>query len=441
MSSHPTRPDPPSAQTPNTRSLSGRSSVSRPTEPHPATLDPALEAALSRPIGRAAPDERYVHRGILASGGAGTVHAVEDRVLRRTVAVKRLHDTLGTRAGNAFLQEARVLASLDHPGIIPVHDYGVDSRARPYIVMKRVEGQDLSAWLKSLPEVQLRARHHQVRVLDHMRRVCDALGFAHGRGQVHFDLKPSNLMLGDFGQVYVVDWGNALSRRSWGRCLPKMSGTPSYMAPEQARCEAVGPWTDIFGIGATLYTLLVGRPPRSRMPIHAMHEASEAMPIRPPAGHSVPPGLMDLLLRCMAPDPIDRPLSMEQVAEALDLARHGTWMEPRVALTAGEAILREGEGGTAAYVVESGELEVVQEHSGHVRTLGPGDVFGELAALTGGIRSSSVIARTDCVLACIEGEKLVQALDMGNLGGRFVQALAQRLLDNERRDRGGSSDA
>ena len=172
-----------------------------------------------------------------------------------------------------------------------------------------------------------------------------------------------------------------------------------------------------------------------------LHEASEAMPIRPPAGHSVPPGLMDLLLRCMAPDPIDRPLSMEQVAEALDLARHGTWMEPRVALTAGEAILREGEGGTAAYVVESGELEVVQEHSGHVRTLGPGDVFGELAALTGGIRSSSVIARTDCVLACIEGEKLVQALDMGNLGGRFVQALAQRLLDNERRDRGGSSDA
>lgn len=396
----------------------------------PAILDPALETALLQAPGVGDATARYRHLGILASGGSGVVHAVEDRVLQRTIAVKRLQDTLRTEVGLAFLREAQTLARLDHPCIIPVYDYGVDSGYRPYIVMKRIEGEDLASWLRAVGPA--RSRYRQLRVLELVRRVCDAITLAHARDVLHGDLKPSNLMLGDHGEIYVVDWGNAVPRRRWKRGLRAMTGTPAYMSPEQARGEPLSPRTDVFGLGACLYTLLVGRPPRPRDVRTAIAEASQRRPIEPPPDSPVPAGLMQLALRCMAPRPADRPESARALAESLDQARYGTWLAPQVEFSPGDVVVREGQPGDQAYVVESGTLEVHQAGQGRIRDLHPGDVFGEMAPLTGQARSSTVIARTTCTLAVVDGARLRELLDMGSLGGRFVEALARRLRDRER---------
>jgi CRP-like cAMP-binding protein len=122
---------------------------------------------------------------------------------------------------------------------------------------------------------------------------------------------------------------------------------------------------------------------------------------------------------------------MRDLARELDKARLGTWMAPQVSFAAGEDVVRQGEEGDQAYVVESGSLEVLQEGVGRIRVLGPGEVFGEMAPLTRSRRTSTVRALTDSVLAVIDGAQLRESLDMGNLGGRFVAALAHRLIDRE----------
>lgn len=425
MSTHPYDPDapPPHAATvPEARSLSKAPRVS-------ATLDPALEAALQHPAGSSASGERFHHEGILAEGGLGAVHSVFDKVLKRTIAVKRLHDTMHTSVGSAFLREARILARLDHPCIIPVYDYGVDSKFRPYIVMKQVEGEDFASWNMAVGTP--RTPEAQVRLVELFRRVCDALAFAHARGVLHNDLKPSNLMLGDHGEIYVVDWGNAVRRTQWKRGLGHVTGTPAYMSPEQARCESLSPATDVFGIGATLFAMLVGCSPRARDPQLALKEAWDQTPILPPENHIVPKGIMDILLRAMAPLPEDRPATIQELSEQLDRARLGTWTAPRVHIPAGKTVVREGETGDQAYVVEAGKLEVVRSDKGLVSTIGPGDVFGELAPLTRRARTSTVRALTPCTLAVIDGRRLRSSLDMGNVGGRFVAALASRLVQED----------
>ncbi len=151
--------------------------------------------------------------------------------------------------------------------------------------MKRVEGEDLASWLKAVGAPT--SRESQVRVLDILRSVCDAVAFAHSRGILHTDLKPSNLMLGDHGEIYVVDWGNAVHRKRWKRGLRTISGTPAYMSPEQANGEPLSPRTDVFGMGACLYTLLVGTSPRSRNAMAALKQALRAPAHRAAGG---PPG-------------------------------------------------------------------------------------------------------------------------------------------------------
>lgn len=391
-----------------------------------ATLHPALETALLQPADVHAPQDRFIHRGVLASGGHGTVHAVFDRVLNRDIAVKRLHHTARPALVASFLREARVLASLDHPGIIPVHDYGVDSKKQPYIVMRRIEGEDLARYIGAVGPP--RSRADQVKMLGNLRRVCDAVSFAHTHGLLHNDLKPSNLMLGDHGEIYVVDWGNAVPRTRWKRGLPGISGTPGYLSPEQARAESLSPRTDVFGLGACLYAIMVGRTPRSRKPRQAIEEARQGLPIKPPESHSVPASILDLALRAMSPDPTQRPASARAFADELDRIQHGSWMAPTVKLAPGTFVVQHGEKGDRAFIVEDGKLEVLDPAGRRVEQMAPGDVFGELAPLTRGVRTHSVRTLTECTLAVIDGQQLREMLEMGSLGGRFVSALIARLV-------------
>lgn len=204
-------------------------------------------------------------------------------------------------------------------------------------------------------------------------------------------------------------------------------GTPAYLAPEQARSEPLGPWTDVFGLGACLFAGLTGRAPRPGTPESALVAAWEAAPVALPPELAAPPVLLDLVQRCLAPAPADRPHSTARVRDALDRARRGVWHLPARSVEAGEVVVAEGDTGDTAYVIVAGRFEVRQAGRGALRVLGPGDGFGELAPIMRASRTATVVALEPGELAMVDGEALRDWLAVGHVAGRFVEALARRL--------------
>ena len=220
----------------------------------------------------------------VARGGMGVVYAVQDEMLDRRVALKVLDapNPDGDLA-RRLNREARVLARLEHPGVVPVHDVGTLADGRVFYVMKFVEGQRLDRYVESLASLPDRLRL--------FLRICDSVAFAHSRGVLHRDLKPANVMVGPFGEVLVLDWGLAKVLRETGQTQPEgdpnvmilatphsertesgdtqrteatgrgtVLGTPGYMSPEQARgeTESLDQRSDIYSLGAVLKFLLSG---------------------------------------------------------------------------------------------------------------------------------------------------------------------------------------
>ena len=202
---------------------------------------------------------RYAITGELGRGGMGTVYEARDSVLDRPVALKVL--TLGegdAAATERMLREARVMAALEHPGIVPVHDAGTLPDGRVYYAMKLVRGELLARWAanRPLPD-RLRA----------FQKVCEAAAFAHARGVIHRDLKPGNIMIGSFGEVLVLDWGVSHRREEPAEPDGVVLGTRAYMAPEQAagRTNLITERTDVYALGAILAFLLGdAAPPASK---------------------------------------------------------------------------------------------------------------------------------------------------------------------------------
>jgi eukaryotic-like serine/threonine-protein kinase len=229
----------------------------------------------------------------VARGGMGVVYAAEDEKLERRVALKVLDvpDTDGDLA-NRLMREARVLARLEHPGIVPVHDVGTLADGRVFYTMKFVEGQRLDKFIEGVESAQDRLRL--------FLRICEAVAFAHARGVLHRDLKPANIMVGPFGEVLVMDWGLAKILRGETSSAelvadpeatilerPKQTGegsdstnssvitghgtvmgTPGYMSPEQARgeVEMLDARSDIFSLGALLQFILTQKTPAGFAP-------------------------------------------------------------------------------------------------------------------------------------------------------------------------------
>ena len=237
----------------------------------PATskLSDAAIAGLREIVKRPASDSRYEIGEQIGEGGMGAVYLAHDRELNRDVALKVLRAPIPTDDERMrILREARILASLEHPGIVPVHDVGALPDGRLFYVMKRVRGERLDDFARSG-----RSRPELLRVF---LQVCDAVAFAHAAGVIHRDLKPQNIMLGAFGEVLVLDWGVAKSRvhvllpAEQGETLRTAdgpttvsgtaAGTPGYMAPEQLR-GAADERVDVFGLGGILFFLLTREHP------------------------------------------------------------------------------------------------------------------------------------------------------------------------------------
>jgi len=310
---------------PNDRTATLQPTLPSQSAPAPRSEDPGL------PVD--AP-ERYQQVEEHARGGLGRVVRAIDRRLGRTVAVKELlrkdewHEA-------RFVREALITARLEHPGIVPVHEAGRWPNGAPYYVMKLVEGRtlkELFAENKTLSD--------RLGLLEHVIAIADAVGYAHSEGVIHRDLKPSNVIVGEFGETIVVDWGLARDTR---RDVPELTdevvaargsgastisgkvvGTPAYMAPEQARGEVVDERADVYALGAVLYELLSGRAPHADETPQAVLDRVIAGPPTPlaVAAPSAPPELVDIVGKAMARVPEDRYPNGSALAE--DLRRFQT---------------------------------------------------------------------------------------------------------------------
>jgi serine/threonine-protein kinase len=287
------------------------------------------------PAPRGAHESRYTNEGRLGAGAMGAVHLCHDHLIGRRVAQKAMHREQRTDPWRRrrFEHEARIQGQLEHPAIVPVYDVAVGPDGLEYFTMRRVEGSSLRQILAALREKAPDAerRYGLRRLLSAFATVCLAIAFAHKRGIVHRDIKPSNVMLGDYGEVYVLDWGIARvlgedesseERRAASVVVPAVAGAPQatevgvligtigYMAPEQARGEPAGPAADVYALGAVLFEIVTLQRMHSTDGVEAMRELEagvEARPSRRAPERRVAQELEDLCVRATAKDPKDRP--------------------------------------------------------------------------------------------------------------------------------------
>ena len=310
-----TRADPAAPTADGSQIVSGNA----PTElPSDETMIPSWGASSFASL----PDPGYQLGALIGKGGMGEVLVAQDQRIGREVAVKRIRSREpSSDAVSRFLREARIQARLDHPAIVPVYELGSDAEGRPYFTMKRLAGVTLAKRLTQDGPVQplLRA------FVD----VCLAIQLAHSRGVVHRDLKPSNIMLGDYGEVYVLDWGVARvitdTKRAQGSPTIEVTdddgttagailGTPGYMSPEQVRGEEAGIKADVYSLGAILFEILAGEPlhPRGEAALASTLSSPQEAPARRVAERrQIPPELDGVCFDALAEDPAARPSARE----------------------------------------------------------------------------------------------------------------------------------
>ena len=261
---------------------------------------------------------RYALKQQLGQGGLGTVFEAWDPLLSRMVAVKTLQFDIDTPTRVSldalFLNEARAAAGLSHPHIVTVHDAGLSAHG-VYIAMERLRGRDLRQALQA----GWRPRPAEAALL--VRRVADALAYAHARGVVHCDIKPANIFLTRRDKPKVLDFG--IARVAHHAALPALdgviAGSPHYQAPEQQQAGDVDARTDIYALGTVLYELLTGRKAFDGDSLEQIREAVAMHDPVPPHAlcADVPPELSAITLRAMARDPAERYASAQEMAQAL----------------------------------------------------------------------------------------------------------------------------
>jgi eukaryotic-like serine/threonine-protein kinase len=276
--------------------------------------------------------KRYTILGELARGGFGRVYSATDEDLERPVAIKLpIAPTAQARA--RFEREAKITARLQHAGVVPIYDVGTFSDGQPFFVMKLIEGQSLAEHIEQAPSLQAR-----LTLVGRVLSVAETIAYAHGHGIIHRDLKPANVVLGEYGETLVIDWGLAAVVADVGDCdddpaadvdgepaAPNLTedghiiGTPAFMAPEQARGVPLDLRADVYALGAILFNVLAGHPPfagdsKSTVIDRIQHEGPP--PLRSEIFH-FPPDLTAIVSKAMAREPEHRYADAGELAEDL----------------------------------------------------------------------------------------------------------------------------
>lgn len=289
-------------------------------------------------------EQRYAREDQLGEGGMGVVALCHDKQIGRRVAVKTIQDDRAAHpiARKRFVREARIQGQLEHPSLVPVYDLGVDAGGMPFFTMRRVKGVTLEEIINGLltNDPDTVEQWSRRRLLNAFERVCLAVDFCHRQGVLHRDIKPANIMFGDYGEVYLLDWGLA---KVWAQQQAQAAdidagedpsargailGTPGYMSPEQIRGEEqLGPESDVFALGSvlfeilTLQELLPGGDAREVM--DATLEPFESRPsIRVP-DVDVPPELEAICVRATRRGAFERYQSARQLNDALEAYLEG----------------------------------------------------------------------------------------------------------------------
>lgn len=312
-------------------------------------------------------DRKYKVNELIAIGGMGAVLAAEDLATRRPVAMKVLLNVQTPEDIARFVEEAQITAQLEHPHIVPIYELNVNEQDKPFYTMKLVRGESLGDVLVSLREGRPETvkRWPLGELIDVMQKVCDAIAFAHSKGVVHRDLKPENVMLGDYGDVLVMDWGLAKAlgrdanhdtevekprtmvssvRRDEGGEFLTMAGraigTPQFMSPEQAsgNSHEVDARADVYALGAMLYHVLTLEPPVSGADAGEVFDQVLAGRIRPPAEvigtrtlphlpeGKLPISLAAVAMKALSLNPIDRHKTVRELEADL---KRGQFEEKR----------------------------------------------------------------------------------------------------------------
>ena len=337
---------------------------------------------------------RYALKQQLGEGGLGTVYAAYDPILSRTIAVKTLHLSVaeGDRAAldALFLNEARAAAGLNHPNIVTVYDAGLSEQG-VYIAMERLRGRDLRQLMANgwRPDI--------VQTAQIMRRVCDALSYAHSKGVIHCDIKPANIFMVGRTLPKVVDFG--IARVAHGQDIPALegvvAGSPHYLAPEQLRGETIDRRCDVYALGVVMYELLTHRKAFDGKSLQEIVYAVEHA--RPLAPHEVRPEvprpLSEITMRAIAHDPAQRYRSARQMSQALK-----QWLEAEAEIGAEDGAHARGRRWIGAALLVGAAIGVVAGW----RLLGTADAehateasaLPETAPATAPIQSSAAVLVT-----------------------------------------------
>jgi serine/threonine-protein kinase len=422
--------------------LTGAGDVDAPREEAP-------QAAVAPAASVISDDARFQERGLVAEGGMARIDRLFDSRLQRDVAVKRMTEA-SEHDRQRFVEEAQITGQLEHPNIVPIHDLS-DSAERQALVMKLIAGESLHERLSRRPEAEAPSDRELEELLQIFLKVCDAIAFAHSRGVIHRDLKPHNVMVGSFGQVYLMDWGLAklmdgsaaegeaeritLTGPTREEQRGQVYGTPAYMAIEQAfgDVESIDERTDVYGLGGLLYEILTHKPPHTDLasvirgqPVHPQEAVGD---------HPLPARLCEIAMKALSADQDDRQQTvLELKSEVEEFVRSGGWFATRH-FAKGEDIVREGERGDCGYIIESGECEVWRGVGGRherVLVLKAGEPFGEAALFSDLPRTATVTALTDVKLLVIDRPNLERELDRHTWLRSLVRAMARRFVDVDR---------
>lgn len=399
-------------------------------------------------------EERYAKVDDLGEGGLSRVTSSFDRCLNRIVAVKELREEFLSDPDllNAFITEVKMISYLDHPGVVTVYDTHLTAEQELRYTMQLVDGQTLQEFLQHYQQPEAACENYLSDVINIFTRLCETLAFVHDKGVVHLDLKPENIILGQYGEVMIMDWGNASLfnpslyedyvrkfRKTGAEANMELEvrdailGTPLYMSPEQTLSRnELGPASDLFSIGVVIYELLTGHRPFAaptvveiveRVRTHVpppVHEMNPDIPVR----------LSHIVGKMMQKAPGDRHQSAHEVLHDLQTAMTSGQAFPLWEIPAGQVIFHEGDPGDFTIRIKSGRIEISKENQGSKKVLaelGPGDVLGELAVFSNLPRTATATTLEDTEVYLMRSAEVNAELDkLSPWVSQIIHALSNR---------------